>query len=82
MSLNLPHPGLYDSNRSSASVRGGEVMTQTEVLIEGYRRDWNRAEEKRLEALIEQEESDLVILQAALEVAKRDLSRSRTEGKK
>ena len=46
-------------------------MTQTEVLIEGYRRDWNRAEEKRLEALIEQEESDLVILRAALEVAKR-----------
>jgi hypothetical protein len=56
-------------------------MTQTEILIEGYRRDWARAEEKRLEALIEQEESDLVILQAALEVAKRDLARSRQEEK-
>ena len=47
-------------------------MTQTEVLIEGYRRDWNRAEEKRIEALIEQKESDLVIIRAALEVFKRD----------
>ena len=51
---------------------GEETMTQTEILIEGYRRDWARAEEKRLEALIEQEESDLAILQAALEVLKRD----------
>ena len=61
---------------------GIKAMTQTEVLIEGYRRDWQRAEEKRLEALIEQEESDLVILRAALEVAKRDLVRSGQEGEK